>query len=342
MDVVLDLLRVAARREPRRRRDRTKRCARPWRPAGSAAAAPGGRSRSAARPPGPARPAPSTTTSGRSRTGWSEDRALPQPAPDAGQAARPGAAAQLRLDAAAFGRRTCTCSTGSARDNPKDERLFALAEVRDMTPVPDEPAAAVAVPACSSGCCMQAIIAASDGSSADRPPERSGSHRTGSCSTSGRRGRSRASWHEPRARAGAGHRGARLERGRAAPGARRPTASVRAGSARRGRHNPGGRGGGRSAKPSATTIRSRPLDRLPPEGAQMPSGAGCVYPFEMMRMFARARGRGERTSPRATSCEHDLDDDGRLAPVARDHGPATPPTSSSASSRPTPTPIPRA
>src|SRR5579859_5980953 len=35
---------------------------------------------------------------------------------------------------------------GIARDNPKDERLFALAEVRDMTPLRDEAGSIVQIP----------------------------------------------------------------------------------------------------------------------------------------------------------------------------------------------------
>ena len=38
------------------------------------------------------------------------------------------------------------CSVGTARANPKDERLFALAEVRDLTPVLDEHGTHVALP----------------------------------------------------------------------------------------------------------------------------------------------------------------------------------------------------
>ena len=41
--------------------------------------------------------------------------------------------------------RTCTCSTG-CRDNPKDERLFVLAEVRDLTPCHDESGQVVGFP----------------------------------------------------------------------------------------------------------------------------------------------------------------------------------------------------
>ena len=42
--------------------------------------------------------------------------------------------------------RTSTCSAGPPHDNPKDERLFAIAEVRDLTPVRDEDGRTVALP----------------------------------------------------------------------------------------------------------------------------------------------------------------------------------------------------
>ena len=43
-------------------------------------------------------------------------------------------------------RTTSTCSTRSARENARDERLVALAEVRDLTPVRDEDGRITALP----------------------------------------------------------------------------------------------------------------------------------------------------------------------------------------------------
>ena len=42
--------------------------------------------------------------------------------------------------------RTSTCSAASGRSNPKDERLFALAEVRELTIVRDENGRVVSLP----------------------------------------------------------------------------------------------------------------------------------------------------------------------------------------------------
>ena len=44
-------------------------------------------------------------------------------------------------------RRTCTCTAASRAANPKDERLFAVAEVRDLTPVRDASGRVVQLPA---------------------------------------------------------------------------------------------------------------------------------------------------------------------------------------------------
>ena len=57
--------------------------------------------------------------------------------PMVGRAPRPVAAARLRPRAAAVGRGRLLFH-GVARDNPQDERLFALAEVRELTPVRDD------------------------------------------------------------------------------------------------------------------------------------------------------------------------------------------------------------
>ncbi len=69
------------------------------------------------------------------------------------------------------------------RDNPSDERLVAVAEVRDLTPVRDEQGRVVALPEVEGllvGCC-DAIREART-----RRPSCSGWSGTGSCSTSGR------------------------------------------------------------------------------------------------------------------------------------------------------------
>ena len=67
--------------------------------------------------------------------------------PMMGKRLRPVAARQLRPRAAAVGRRTCTSSAAWRSDNPKDERLFAVAEVRDLTPVRDAAGRVVQLPA---------------------------------------------------------------------------------------------------------------------------------------------------------------------------------------------------
>ena len=52
----------------------------------------------------------------------------------------------FNLAAAAFRRKTSTCCMPWHKDNPKDERLFACAEVRDLTPVRDETGDIVQLP----------------------------------------------------------------------------------------------------------------------------------------------------------------------------------------------------
>ena len=61
--------------------------------------------------------------------------ALPQPAPDARQAARPVAAGELPRSSGWPRAEDVYLFHGVAHENPKDHRLFALAEVRDLTPV---------------------------------------------------------------------------------------------------------------------------------------------------------------------------------------------------------------
>ena len=70
--------------------------------------------------------------------GYAEERLLSRAAPDDGQAAAPLAARELRASSGCPSAEDVYLFHGVARDNPQDERLFALAEVRDLTPVRDE------------------------------------------------------------------------------------------------------------------------------------------------------------------------------------------------------------
>ena len=73
---------------------------------------------------------------------------------------------------------------GVARDNPKDERLFVLAEVRDLTPVRDDAGRAVAFPLLER--ILMEILAAVRRFQSHRPPERryTGASRVADCDQS--------------------------------------------------------------------------------------------------------------------------------------------------------------
>ena len=74
---------------------------------------------------------------------------------------------------------------GVARDNPKDERLFAIAEVRDVTAVRDGSGRLVQMPHLER-MLMEALTAIRRAAAAARP-QASGCSGTACCSTSARR-----------------------------------------------------------------------------------------------------------------------------------------------------------
>ena len=77
-----------------------------------------------------------------------------------------------------------------ARDNPSDERLIAVAEVRDLTPVRDDDGRVVALPEVEHVLvgCLDAIRQAL----AERPGAAAAGVEPGACSTSGRSSTSRS------------------------------------------------------------------------------------------------------------------------------------------------------
>ena len=159
---------------------------------------------------------------------------------------------------------------GTARGNPKDERLFAVAEVRDVTPVRDGAGAAVQLPNLERKL-MQAV-AGIRVFQAKRPPAERLRHEPGhALRVAAARARPRRAPRD-HAAAGTGHRGPRHRRG---GGARPPRGARRE---RRARGHPadvqprGDRGSGR-APPTVGRPRA-PAHRLPADGDQdAPAGA---------------------------------------------------------------------
>ena len=198
-----------------------------------------------------------------------------------------------------------------ATDNPADERLVALAEVRDVT------AAARRRPARSSRFPpLERVLARLPGR-ASAAPRRSrgepGWSTTGSSSTSGRRSSvplaDLAGVRPHRRPADAGHRAGRDHRaGPAAPSPARRRASV----ALRFAYRPGAGvivNGHRPADRAAAAA-----GRLHPEGAARPGARGTVYPYEIVPLLT---GAGGLASPSTTSTTHGAAGAGRRGRRAR-------------------------
>ena len=67
-----------------------------------------------------------------------EERRVPQPAPHARRSASTSGGCRTSTSSDCRSVEDVYLFRGVARDNPSDERLFALAEVRDLTPVRDD------------------------------------------------------------------------------------------------------------------------------------------------------------------------------------------------------------
>ena len=192
------------------------------------------------------------------------------------------------------------------RDNPSDERLVAVAEVRDLTPVRDEDGRAVALPR-SRG----AGRPASTPSGTLEPAGRrcSASSGTASRCSSGRRSTS-PSTRSRRSPAGSSPLtdGLGLEQivvsaRLVLPGETEPVETVmRLG------YEAGPRADG--APHAAADGADAAARRVHPQ-AHADAPAGLVYPYDLVPMLQRAGGE---------FVEHDLDDDGRLVAVDRPPG----------------------
>jgi acetyl-CoA carboxylase carboxyltransferase component len=199
-----------------------------------------------------------------------------------------------------------------ARDNPRDERLVALAEVRDLTPVRDEQGAVVALPE------LERMVNLAFG--AMRAYQ------------SRRPARNRLQWNrlllyawptmefDPEEARDVIRRFARLT-----PGIGLELAQLRGrmrdgpDGAERNRvlrfFNPAGRG-------VVVEIDDPPTQPLQPldEGAQRIVSArrrGAVHPAEIVKLLAPERADPGAAIPAGEFVEHDLDDEGRLVPVDR-------------------------
>ena len=180
-----------------------------------------------------------------------------------------------------------------ARDNPRDERLFALAEVRDLTPVRDAAGRVVALPRLE-----QMLLEGLAASAAPRPgaPRTSASTGTASCSTCGRRSTShprelndRCPALAPDHRRALGLEQVLVHVRVRAPGRRASCASAVLS------YDVGHRG--RGSRRRAADRADQPLRRLPAEGARGPA-AGA--PSTRTRSSGCSARRSGGSSPSTT------------------------------------------
>jgi acetyl/propionyl-CoA carboxylase alpha subunit/acetyl-CoA carboxylase carboxyltransferase component len=202
---------------------------------------------------------------------------------------------------------------GVAHDNPKDERLFALAEVRDLTPVRDETGQAVGFPLLER--ILMDALSGIRRFQSHRPPERRLLENVVLLHV-------RPPWTVPVEQwRDLAHNLAPAIEGL---GIERVVARVRLADGAGGLReadlhvtNPDGRGVAvREAEPDDEPIE--PLDDYRLRVLQTQRRGG-VYPFELIRLLTRPEAAAS-DFPSGEFEEHDLDDDGRLAPVARAPG----------------------
>jgi acetyl/propionyl-CoA carboxylase alpha subunit/acetyl-CoA carboxylase carboxyltransferase component len=202
---------------------------------------------------------------------------------------------------------------GVARDNPKDERLFALAEVRDLTPVHDEAGQVIGFPVLER--VLTETLSAIRQFQSHRPPEQRLLENLVELHV-------RPPWTVP----------VELWRDLAhklAPaidglGIERVIARVRIAGGDGGLRevalhvtNPGARGVVvRQAEPDDQPIE--PLDEYRLRVLQTQRRGG-VYPFELIRLLTPPEGTAS-DFPAGDFVEHDLDDEDRLIPVRRPPG----------------------
>ena len=214
---------------------------------------------------------------------------------------------------------------GVARANPKDERLFALAEVRDLTPVRDEDGRVTALPELER---MRASRRSRRCAPFQAPPPAARSACTGTacCSTSGRRSSSRRP--RPRARHRAASRRTTAGLGLEMVALARRTA--RRDGVERDRvlrlFSPGRARASSSRSTTRRPSRCSRSTRAPADRRRAPARARCTRP----RSSSCSRPRAAQPAsaiPAGDFVEHDLDErrprscrsTARRAPTRREH-----------------------
>ncbi len=206
----------------------------------------------------------------------------------------------------AVARRAPTCSTWSRPNNPADERLVALAEVRDVTPLRDADGKVVAFPA------AERVLAACLESIRRVQAQRTGQQRLDNNrvflhvwptdrGAAVRSRRVRADEHA----ADAGHRAGRDHR--AGPAAARTDGSLRDVALRFAYQAGAG---------VTVTVTDPPTEPLAPldeytQKVQRAGARGTAYPYEIVPML---------TGPNGSFTEYDFDADGKFGPVERPPG----------------------
>jgi acetyl/propionyl-CoA carboxylase alpha subunit/acetyl-CoA carboxylase carboxyltransferase component len=204
---------------------------------------------------------------------------------------------------------------GVARSNPKDERLFAIAEVRDVTPVRDDAGRLVALPQLE-----RVLLEAFAGIRLvqSRRPAKARLHWNRVVLVV---------WPPLRLQAPELYRILRrMEPESEGLGIEKVVVRVRVpdrhGGEPRDRvlhvSNPAGRG---------LVLRlddpgDQPIKPLTPywQGVVQLRRRGLVHPYELVRMLASGEGQASSDFPPGDFIEHDLDGDGRLVPVDRPYG----------------------
>ncbi len=204
---------------------------------------------------------------------------------------------------------------GVARDNRADERLFAVAEVRDVTPVRDAEGRVVALPHLER--MLHEALAGIRVFQSRRPPGR------------------RLHWNRvllhvwPPLRLAPGElRGLvdRLEPAVEGLGVEKLVARVRVPDQRTGalrdRVVQVANRAGRGAVIQVTQPAEEPIRALTPYWQKVVRlrQRGLVYPYEIVRMLTPPAGQADSGFPPGEFTEHDLDADGRLVPVERRWG----------------------
>ena len=201
-----------------------------------------------------------------------------------------------------------------ARENPKDERLFALAEVRDLTPVRDAAGRVVQLPHLER--MLSEALAAIRSHQAQRPPER------------------RLYWNRVLLYVWPAlaltsweldHMVRKLAPATAGLGLEKVVLRARLPDPARGAledtvlqvTNPGGRGFAITAQPPAE-VPIRALTEYAQKVVRL-RRLGLTYPYEVVRMLTPPEG-SSADFPAGDFVEHDLDPCGRLVPVTRPPG----------------------